>query len=62
MGIWGFGYNLNNDNLPSVLRAYHLCNELGLDIVGTGHVIGTFVELVEKGKIPKERLEGLKVN
>jgi aldehyde:ferredoxin oxidoreductase len=62
MGVWGFGYNLNNDNLPSVLRAYHLCNELGLDIIGTGHVIGTFIELVEKGKIPKEKLEGLKVN
>ena len=62
MGVWGFGYNLNNDNLPSVLRAYHLCNELGLDMIGTGHVIGTFIELVEKGKISKERLEGLKVS
>ncbi len=62
MGVWGFGYNLNNNNLPSVLRAYHLCNELGLDIIGTSHVIGTFIELIEKGKIPNEKLEGMKIN
>ena len=59
--IWAFGAQTGTDNLEAIIKANFLCNELGLDTITTGHVIGTFMELVEKGKIPKEALRGLKV-
>ncbi|MCD6084730.1 MAG: aldehyde ferredoxin oxidoreductase C-terminal domain-containing protein, partial [Desulfurococcales archaeon] len=48
------------DNLEAVIKANFLCNELGLDTISMGHVIGTFMELVEAGKVPEEKLRGLK--
>ncbi len=60
--IWAFGAQTGTDNLEAIIKANFLCNELGLDTITTGHVIGTFMELVEKGKIPKEALRGLKAD
>ncbi len=60
--IWAFGAQTGTDNLEAIIKANFLCNELGLDTISTGHVIGTFMELVEKGKIPKEALRGLKAD
>jgi len=58
--IWAFGAQCGVDDLKAISKANYLCNELGLDTISTGHVIGTFLELVEKGKIPEELLRGLK--
>jgi aldehyde:ferredoxin oxidoreductase len=58
--LWAFGSQTGTDDLAAVSKAYYLCNELGLDTISMGHVIGTFLELVERGKIPEEELRGLK--
>ncbi len=59
--IWAFGSQTGVDNLEAIAKANFLCNELGLDTISMGHVIGTFFELIEKGKIPAEKLRGLRV-
>jgi len=58
--VWAFGAQTGTGDLAAVSKANYLCNELGLDTISMGHVIGTFLELVEKGKIPSEKLRGLK--
>ncbi|WFO76262.1 aldehyde ferredoxin oxidoreductase family protein [Desulfurococcaceae archaeon MEX13E-LK6-19] len=58
--IWAFGAQTGTDNLEAIAKANFLCNELGLDTISMGHTIGTLMELVEKGKVPKELLRGLK--
>lgn len=58
--VWSLGAQTGTSDLAAVSKANYLCNELGLDTISMGHVIGTFLELVEKGKIPAERLRGLK--
>lgn len=57
--IWAFGAQTGTDNLEAIAKANFLCNELGLDTISMGHVIGTLMELVELGKIPEEKLRGL---
>ncbi len=57
--IWAFGAQTGTDNLEAIMKANFLCNELGLDTISMGHVIGTFMELVEMGRIPEEKLRGL---
>ncbi len=59
--IWAFGPQCGVSDFSSILKANYLCNELGLDTISMGHVIGTLMELVELGKIPQEKLRGLKV-
>ncbi|MCX8185366.1 MAG: aldehyde ferredoxin oxidoreductase family protein [Sulfolobales archaeon] len=58
--VWAFGAQTGTDDLAAISKANYLCNELGLDTISMGHIIGTFFELVEKGKIPPEKLRGLK--
>lgn len=58
--IWAFGAQTGNDNLEAIIKANFLCNELGMDTISMGHTIGTLMELIELGKIPKELLRGLK--
>jgi len=58
--VWALGAQTGTGDLAAVSKANYLCNELGLDTISMGHVIGTFLELVEKGKIPSEKLRGLK--
>jgi len=58
---WAFGAQTGTDDLAAISKANYLCNELGLDTISMGHVIGTLMELVELGKIPPEKLRGLKV-
>jgi len=59
--IWAFGAQTGTSNLEAITKANYLCNELGLDTISMGHTIGTLMELVEKGKVPKEKLRGLRV-
>ncbi len=58
---WAFGSQQGNSDLKSIAKANFLCNELGLDTISMGNTIGCLMELVEKGKIPKEKLRGLNV-
>jgi len=59
--IWAFGAQQGNSNLKAIAKANFLCNELGLDTISMGNTIGCLMELVEKGKIPPEKLRGLNV-
>ena len=59
--IWAFGAQTGTDDLEAIIKANHLCNQLGLDTISMGHTIGTLMELVELGKVPPEKLRGLKV-
>ncbi len=58
--IWAFGPQCFVDNLEAIAKANYLCNELGLDTISMGNVIGCLMELVEKGRVPKELLRGLR--
>jgi aldehyde:ferredoxin oxidoreductase len=58
---WAFGAQTGTDDLAAITKANFLCNELGLDTISMGHTIGTLMELVELGKVPEEKLRGLKV-
>ena len=59
--IWAFGAQTGTSSLEAITKANYLCNELGLDTISMGHTIGTLMELVEKGKVPKEKFRGLRV-
>jgi len=59
--IWAFGAQCGIGDLKAIAKANYLCNELGLDTISMGHVIGTLMELAEMGKVPKELLRGLRV-
>jgi len=57
---WAFSAQTGVGNIEAVIKANYLCNELGLDTISMGHTIGTLMELIEIGKIPLEKLRGLK--
>lgn len=59
--VWSLGAQTYVSDLAAISKAHFLTNELGLDAISAGHVIGTLMELVEKGKVPKEALRGLNV-
>ncbi len=58
--IWAFGPQCGVSDLGAIAKANYLCNELGLDTISMGHTIGTLMELVERGKIPQDKLRGLR--
>lgn len=49
--IWSFGPNLDSSDLPSIVRAGALCDELGLDTISTGSTIAAAAELKDMGKM-----------
>jgi len=57
--IWAFGAQCGVDNLEAIAKANYLCNELGLDTISMGHIIGTAMELYEKGYIKPEQTRGV---
>jgi len=57
--IWSLGGDTAIDDLDAVVKAHHLCNELGMDPISLGSTIAAAMELNEKGYIPKEDLQGL---
>jgi aldehyde:ferredoxin oxidoreductase len=57
--IFAFGANCGIKELDALVKANHLCDELGLDTISMGDTIACAMELVEKGKIPEEKLHGM---
>ncbi|MEM0506449.1 MAG: aldehyde ferredoxin oxidoreductase N-terminal domain-containing protein, partial [Thermosphaera sp.] len=43
--VWALGAQTGTSDLAAVSKANYLCNELGVDTITMGHVIGTFLEL-----------------
>lgn len=57
--IWAFGGTTGIEELDAVIKANHLCDELGIDTISMGSTLACAMELVEKGYIPEELLEGI---
>ncbi len=57
--IWALGNTTGVTDLEAIIKANHLCDELGLDTISMGSTIACAMELVEKGYIPKDLLEGV---
>ena len=57
--IWALGNDTGVMDLAAVIKANHLCDELGLDTITMGSTIATAMELYEKGYIPEEDLQGM---
>ena len=49
--LWSLGVNLGIHDIEKVAKLNRLCNELGLDTISAGSVIGLAMELGESGKI-----------
>jgi aldehyde:ferredoxin oxidoreductase len=47
-----------NSNLASIIKANHLCNDLGMDTISAGSVIAFAMECFEKGILSRKDLDG----
>ncbi|AKB59741.1 aldehyde ferredoxin oxidoreductase family protein [Methanosarcina barkeri] len=54
--LWAFGFNLENSDLTSMLKADRICKDYGLDPISAGSVLGAYAELKE-GIIEANELE-----
>lgn len=59
--ISAFTAFVGGDDVDAAVRASFLCNELGLDTISTGAVISFAMECAEKGLIPLEPEEGIRL-
>ena len=57
--VWALGGSTGVSNLEAIIKANHYCDELGMDPISLGSTIACAMELVEKGKIPEEDLQGI---
>lgn len=55
------GSNLGVDNFAAVLAATRMCDELGIDTISTGNIIGAVIEGYEKAIITLDDLDGKEV-
>lgn len=55
------GPNLGIDNFAAVLSATKLCDELGMDTISTGNVIGAVIEGYEKGILSLSDIDGKEI-
>lgn len=56
-----FGTNLLNDDLESIVKLNEICNNLGVDTIAVGAVIGYAIECYENGLLTKEDTDGLEL-
>ena len=56
-----FGSNLLNDDLASIIKINEICNNLGIDTIAVGSVIGFAIECYENGLITKDQTDGLEL-
>jgi len=52
------GSNLGVDSFDAILRANERCDELGIDTISTGNLIGAVIEGYEKGILTLDDLDG----
>jgi len=57
--LCGFGANMLNDNLESVVMCHHICNNYGMDAVSAAATLGMVAELYEKGVLTIDDLDGI---
>jgi aldehyde:ferredoxin oxidoreductase len=57
----GFGANLLNDNLESIVGLGELCDRYGMDTISASNTIGLAFHLFDKGMITKEDMGGIEL-
>ena len=55
------GSNLGIDNFAAVLSANRLCDELGIDTISTGSIVGAVIEGYERGILSLTDLDGREI-
>jgi aldehyde:ferredoxin oxidoreductase len=55
------GSNLEIDYLPAIMKANYLCDDLGMDTISAGVVIGFVMECYERGILTEEDTNGLEL-
>ena len=60
--IIGFGPNLLNDDLESIVDLGELCDRYGMDTISCANTIGLAFTLFEKGILSEEDTDGLALN
>ncbi|GAB4338399.1 MAG: aldehyde ferredoxin oxidoreductase family protein [Candidatus Abyssubacteria bacterium] len=55
------GSNLEIDYLPAIMKGNYLCDDLGMDTISAGGVIGFVMECFERGILTKEDTGGLEL-
>jgi len=55
---WALGASCGIDNLAAICKANFICNEYGLDPITLGATIACAMELVDKGLIKKNEIDG----
>lgn len=55
------GSNVGVDNFSAILSANRLCDELGIDTISTGNLVGALIEGYEKGIISLEDLDNREI-
>ena len=48
---WAFGAQCGIDDLDIITEANYICNDMGLDTISMGNIVGCAMELAERGKI-----------
>ncbi len=61
-GVWALGGDCGIDDMKAINKAYAIINDMGLDVISYGATVACAMELYEKGKIPHEKLHGMKLN
>ena len=56
-----FGPNLGMNNFACILKANALCDDLGIDTISTGNLIGVLIEAQELGLVSEEELGGMRL-
>ena len=55
------GSNLGIDYLPAIMKANYLCDDLGMDTISVGGIIGFVMECFERGILTKKETDGLEL-
>ena len=57
--LMALGSGCGNANLESILTANYLCNDLGMDTISCGNILGLLMDLCDLGIIGPSQLEGM---
>ncbi len=51
---WAFGASCGIDDLPAIIEANAICNDLGMDTISAGSTIACAMELTERGQLDSD--------
>ncbi len=55
------GSNLGVSDFSAILKGNQLCDELGIDTISAGVLVGTMIEAVDTGLLPASDVDGMKL-